>query len=250
MKFSSGSGVEKRLLKVYYANHTREAVSRWLTSNSFAVGLPKDGKYVDIELYSYIGDTYFVKKYRYLQSVDPSHMLSPSNGTTMDSGVVVFRWKIGLGVTEQYLYIGTSGYGSTDIYSGWVNGKTSLTLYNLPRNAESISVMLLSKINGKWQYRYYTYKATDVSERAQKFVQAYLANNTTNMRKIAPQRVIDKLKTKDALVKSYFRKIRTYHKLLYFHDYSALVIAKTSDNKEIRFNFGWDGNRWILESVI
>jgi len=61
MKFSKGSGVEKRLLKVYYANHTKQAVSTWLTSDSYAVSLPKDGKYVDVELRSYITDKYFIK---------------------------------------------------------------------------------------------------------------------------------------------------------------------------------------------
>lgn len=249
MKFSEGSGVAKRLLKVYYANHTRQALSTWTTGNSYTINLPKDGKYVDVELYSYISNKYFIKKYRFKQSTNPSAIVSHPNRAHLDSSAITFRWSTGTNVSRRYMYVGTSGYGSSDVFKGYVTGN-SKTIYNLPKNGETIYVLFLSMIDGKWNYKYYTYTATDVKRIAQEFVKAYLANSTVNMRKIAPQRVIDKLKTKNTLVKSYFSKIRTYHKLLYFHDYSALVIAKMSDNKELRFNFEWDGNRWILESVI
>jgi len=249
MKFSKGSGVEKRLLKVYYANHTRQAVSTWLTSDSYTVSLPKDGKYVDVELRSYITDKYFIKKYRFKQSTNPSVIVSHPNRAYLDSSAITLKWSTGTNVTRRYMKIGTSGYGSSDVFKGNVTGN-SKTIYNLPRNGETIYVLFLSMIDGTWNSRYYTYTATDVKYRARAFVEAYLANSTTNMRKIAPQRVIDRLKTKNTLVQSYFRKIQAYHKLLYFHNFSALVIAKMSDNKELKFNFAWDGNRWILEGVI
>jgi len=249
MKFSKGSGVEKRLLKVYYANHTKQAVSTWLTSDSYAVSLPKDGKYVDVELRSYITDKYFIKKYRFKQSTNPSLIISHANGAYLDSSAITLRWSTGINVTKRYMYIGTSGHGSKDVFQGYLTGN-SKTIYNLPKNGETIYVTFLSMIDGKWNYRYYTYTATDVKRIAQEFVKAYLANSATNMRKIAPQRVIDKLKTKHSTVRNYFSKIRTYYKLLYFHDYKAMVIGKTSDNKEIKFYFAWDGAQWVLESVI
>ena len=249
MKFSKGSGIEKRLLKVYYANHTRQALSTWITGNSYTISLPKDGKYVDVELRSYISNKYFIKKYRFKQSNNPSVIVSHPNRAYLDSSAITLRWSTGTNVTKRYIYVGTSRYGSSDVFKGYVTGN-SKTIYNLPRNGETIYVLFGSMIDGKWNYRYYTYTATDVRRIAQSFVKAYLSNSTKNMRKIASQRVIDKLKTKHSTVRNYFSKIRTYHKLLYFHDYSALVIAKMSDNKELKFNFAWDGNRWILESVI
>ncbi len=250
MKFSKGSGVEKRLLKVYYANHTRQALSTWITSDSYSVALPKDGKYIDVELRSYIADKYFIKKYRFKQAVDISYVISPVQGSVLSSSILVLQWHKGVNATEQYLYVGTGGYGSANIYSGWVNGKTSKTLYGLPRNGEYIYITLLSKINGKWHYSYFKYRATDVKQIAQNFVAAYLTNNTSKMRTITTQREIDKLKTKDSTVKTYLRRIVRYSKLLYFHDYQALVVATMNDGKELNFYFSWDGNRWVLDSVI
>lgn len=250
MKFSKGSGIEKRLLKVYYANHTRQALSTWITSDSYSVSLPKDGKYIDVELHSYIADKYFIKKYRFKQAVDISYIVSPVQGSALSSSILALRWHKGVNATEQYLYVGTGGYGSANIYSGWVNGKTSKTLYGLPRDGEYIYVRLLSKINGKWHYSYFEYKATDVSTIAQNFVAAYLVNNTSKMCTITTQREIDKLKTKDSTVKTYFRRIVRYSKLLYFHDYQALVVATMNDGRELNFYFSWDGDRWVLDSAI
>ena len=252
MVFSKAQGAEKRLLKVYYANHSKQALSTWLTQDRdrYLLILPKDGKYVDVELYSYIGDKYFVKKYRFKQSVDISYVVYPAQGSRLTSNILTLKWHKGANATEQYLYVGTKGYGSSDIYSGWVNGKTSKTLYDLPRNGEYIFVTLLSKIDGKWHYSYFRYRATDVVELAKGFVAAYLANNTSKLRTITTQRELDKLKTKDNTVKTYFRRIKRYTKLLYFHDYKALVVATMSDGKELNFYFSWDGNRWILDGVL
>jgi len=250
MTFSKANGIDKRLLKVYYANHTKQAVRKWLTGDTYTVVLPKDGKYVDVELYSYIADKYFVKKYRFKQSVDKSYIISPSQNSRLISNILVLKWHKGANATEQYLYIGTKGYGSEDIYSGWVNDKTSKTFYGLPKNGEYIYITLLSKINGKWHYSYFRYRATDALVLAKDFVAAYLANNAFKMRTITTQREIDKLKTKDNTVKNYFRRIVRYSKLLYFHDYKALVIATVRDGKELNFYFSWNGNRWVLDGVI
>ena len=249
MKFSKGSGVEKRLLKVYYANHTKQALSTWITSDSYSVSLPKDGKYIDVELHSYIADKYFIKKYRFKQSVGVSEIISPVNTRYLESGTLTLKWSSGYNVSHRYIKIGTTGYGASDIFKGYVSGGTK-RVYGLPRDGEKIYVIFSSYIDGKWYHRFYSFYATDVKNQAKKFVLGYLLNNTTTMRKMAPQRVIDKLKTKDTLVRRYFRNIKTYYKLLYFHDYKAMVIAEMNDGKELKFYFSWDGVRWILDSVI
>ena len=250
MKFSKAKDVNKRFLKVYYANHTKQASNTWITSDSYSVTLPRDGKYVDVELYSYIADKYFIKKYRFRQSVDSSYVVSPAQNSRLSSNILTLKWHKGVNVTKQYLCVGTTGYGSQNIYSGWVNGKTSKTLYGLPRDGEYVYIELSSKINGKWYYSHFRYRATDVSVMAKDFVSAYLTNNTSKMRTITTQEEINKLKTKDSTVKTYFRQITRYSKLLYFHDYQALVVATIKNGKKLNFSFSWNGNRWVLDEVI
>ncbi len=249
MKFTKGTGVEKRLLKVYYENGTRQAISTLLTSDTFSVNLPKDGKYIDVTLRSYIADKYFIKKYRFRQSVGSSEVISPSQNAYLDNGMLNLRWSNGVNVSKRYIYVGTSGYIGGDIFKGYVSGN-SKRFYGLPRNGEAIYVTIMSMISGKWYYQYYKYFATDVRKKAEKFVTAYLTNKTSTMRKITTQALINKLKTKNSLVRNYFSNIVSYHKLLYFHDYKAMVIGKMRDGKEITFYFSWDGTRWVLDSVV
>jgi hypothetical protein len=250
LQFSSGSGVEKRYLKVYYSNRRKLAVSRWVNSGEeYSIKLPKDGRYVDVELRSYILDKYFVKRYRFRQSKDPSIITYPAKGSYLSGGVVTFRWNKGTNIAKRYMYVGTSGYGSDNIFRGSLSGYAK-TVYGLPKNGETVYVTIFSMIDNKWSQKSYYFKATEVIHLTKMFIGAYLTNNMNSMQKIAPKRVISKLKTKDTLVKSYFKKIRSYSKLLYFHTYQALVIGYTSDNKEIKFYFAWDGGRWVLESVI
>lgn len=255
MKFSKGSGVEKRLLKVYYANHTRQALSTWITSDSYSVSLPKDGKYIDVELRSYIVDKYFIKKYSFKQSTDPSVIVSHPNRAYLDSGAITLRWSTGTNITQRYMKIGTSGYGSSDIYKGILSGN-SKTFYNLPRNGETIYVMFGSMIDGKWIHRYYTYTATDVMRIATSFVQAYLARDNTKMKKIIYADSLQALKNIDAKVRNAFSKIvsSSYKKSIYFHGYKASVTVRSSVTSsktvELKFIFSWVVNRWVLERVI
>jgi len=251
LKFSRATAVEKRFLKIFYANGKIERYNGWIGKNSFNMSftLPKDGKYIDVELHSYILDKYFIKKYRLRQSIGVSEIISHVNNGYLDSSTLTLKWSSGYNVSKRYIKIGTAGYGGSNIFKGYVTGNTK-SIYGLPRDGERVYVMFSSYIDGKWYHRYYRFYATDVKEQAKKFVLGYLLNNVTTMRKIASQRVIDKLKTKDTLVRQYFRNIKTYYKLLYFHDYTAMVIAEMNDGKELKFYFSWDGVRWILNSVI
>jgi len=70
------------------------------------------------------------------------------------------------------------------------------------------------------------------------------------MQQITSKTMINKLKTEaDSKVKSYFKTIKSYHEMLYFHDLKAMLIV-VSQGEEIKFYFTWAGNRWILDRVL
>jgi hypothetical protein len=72
---------------------------------------------------------------------------------------VTFTWSAGNGVTEYYLFLGSSGVGSNDLYSSGYTTHTSLNVTGLPVNGETVYARLYSYLGGAWHYLDYTYTA-------------------------------------------------------------------------------------------
>jgi kumamolisin len=87
----------------------------------------------------------------------PATMTTPASGSTLGTSNVKFTWTAGTGVTQYQLWLGTSGPGSSGLYtSGWLT-TTSTTVTSLPAKGATVYARLYSTIDGKNQYNDYTY---------------------------------------------------------------------------------------------
>jgi subtilase family serine protease len=88
----------------------------------------------------------------------PSTMNTPASGATLGTSSVPFTWTAGTGVTQNNLWLGLSGPGSSSLYvSGWLTATTSTTVTSLPAKSATVYARLYSMIGGVVVYNDYTY---------------------------------------------------------------------------------------------
>jgi hypothetical protein len=87
----------------------------------------------------------------------PATMISPAPSSTLTSSSVTFTWTPGTGVTEYELRLGTTGAGSSNLYTSGGTTATTETVSGLPTNGVTVYARLYSLINGSWQFTDYTY---------------------------------------------------------------------------------------------
>jgi hypothetical protein len=122
--------------------------------------LPINGETVNVRLYSLAGGEWLYNDYTYTAFTGiPAIINSPSAGGTLGGTSQAFTWNAGTAVTEYILRIGSTGVGSTNLYSGPETTAMSATVNNLPRNGETLYVSLWSLTGGEWLYNAYTYTA-------------------------------------------------------------------------------------------
>jgi hypothetical protein len=90
----------------------------------------------------------------------PAVLTSPAPGSVLPGSSVTFSWTAGSGVTAYALHLGTTGWGSTDLYNPSSTSATSATVTGLPTNGVTVYATLYSLLNGVWQSAYYTYTAS------------------------------------------------------------------------------------------
>jgi hypothetical protein len=83
----------------------------------------------------------------------------PGLGEVLRASNVSFQWTTGTGVTLYQLTLGTTGPGSSDVFSYTGTG-TGIFVSTLPVNGATVYARLSSKINGAWQYNDFLYTAT------------------------------------------------------------------------------------------
>ncbi|MGD0548680.1 MAG: Ig-like domain repeat protein [Terracidiphilus sp.] len=134
------------------------------TNSAHVTNLPIYGQTVYVRLLSKINGLWQYNDYTYtaVDSSAPAAMLTPASGSTLSGSAVTFTWTAGADVNEYWLYIGTTGHGTTDLYNSGVT-TTSAHVTNLPTFGQPVYVRLLSKIKGVWRYNDYTYTAENVS---------------------------------------------------------------------------------------
>ena len=69
-------------------------------------------------------------------------MASPAPGSALSGSVVTFTWNQGAAGTQYYLYVGTAGAGSNDIFSAAEASNLSQIVTGLPVNGATIYVRL------------------------------------------------------------------------------------------------------------
>jgi List-Bact-rpt repeat protein/fibronectin type III domain protein/NHL repeat-containing protein/galactose oxidase-like protein len=140
--------------------------SGWLTApttSTTVTSLPAKGATVYARLYSTIGGKIQYNDYTFTESVPasmPATMSTPASGSKLGTSNVKFTWTTGTGVTENNLWLGLSGPGSSSLYtSGWLT-TTSTTVTSLPAKGATVYARLYSMVDGKEQYNDYTYAET------------------------------------------------------------------------------------------
>ncbi|MCP4110075.1 MAG: hypothetical protein GY749_31895 [Desulfobacteraceae bacterium] len=83
---------------------------------------------------------------------------NPVPGSALFSTTATFTWNDS-GADKYWLWVGTTGTGSKDLYSDNQGTDTSRTVYSLPNSGETLYVRLHSLVNGEWGYNDYTYTA-------------------------------------------------------------------------------------------
>ncbi len=120
-------------------------------------GLPSSGT-IYVRLWSFIGGSWQSNDYTYSAGGGgKAVMTSPTPGSTLGSSAT-FVWTTGSGVTQYWLYVGSTGAGSYNIYDASNGTSTTRTVSGLPSSG-TIYVRLWSFIGGSWQSNDYTYNA-------------------------------------------------------------------------------------------
>ena len=125
-------------------------------------GIPTDGRSIYVRLWSYLSGAWQYNDYTYTAftgtSAAKAQVTSPANGSKFSSSSVAFTWDAGSGVSDYFLYVGTSS-GANDIFSADQGTALSRTVTGIPTDGRSIYVRLWSYLSGAWQYNDYTYTA-------------------------------------------------------------------------------------------
>jgi hypothetical protein len=135
-----------------------------LTTLSTTVpSLPAKGTTVYARLYSLINGKVQYCDYTYTEATSTAAtMISPAAGGTLGFFDVIFKWTAGATVTNHGLWLGTSGPGSSNLYSSGLISATSVTVLSLPAKGAKVYARLFSEGSGGIQYVDYTY--TESSE--------------------------------------------------------------------------------------
>jgi hypothetical protein len=166
-EWSAGVGVTQ-----YWAYLSRQSVggkdlysaSQGLKTSLAANNLPTNGGTVYLRLWSQLAGGWQYIDYSFAaanSAASPAAapvtsaaavIISPDAQSTLAGPTSTFAWNAGTGVSQYWLYLGTTGPGSKDIYSQSEGLRRYQTVSNLPGNGGAIYARLWSKIGANWQY--------------------------------------------------------------------------------------------------
>jgi sugar lactone lactonase YvrE len=112
------------------------------------------------------GDTDYAAAQQVTRSITvllSATLTSPAPNSTLTGSSVTFAWLVGTGVTEYYLFLGSNGVGSNNLYSSGYTSHKSVNVTGLPVNGETVYARLYSFIGGAWHYLDYTYRAESLA---------------------------------------------------------------------------------------
>jgi len=131
------------------------------TSATFG-GLPTNGETIYVQLSTEFGSTWIRNNYTFT-SVTQSALTSPTPGHTLTGATSMFGWTAVPGVTGYELFLGSTGAGSSNLYSSGVTTSTSVTSGALPVNGGTIYARLFTDFNGTFVHTDYTYTAATLT---------------------------------------------------------------------------------------
>ena len=140
------------------SNNIYNSAPKTVTSYTFN-GMPTNGEPIYVRLITNYSGTWVYNDYTYTASA-PATLISPAPGTTFTGPSVTFNWTAAPSATGYYLWIGSEGVGSNDIYNSAEKTVTSYTFTHMPTNGETIYVRLITNFSGTWVHNDYTYEAS------------------------------------------------------------------------------------------
>jgi hypothetical protein len=134
-------------MDVYHPSPTTAATAQ-------VSGIPANGAYLYARLWYYLNGKWQYTDAIYTEAGTPTPpaftTLEP--GSTLPGSTVTFGWDPGKGPTRFVLRLGTTGFGSSDVYSGPSTTDTPVLLTTIPTNGAMLYARLWYYLNGNWQY--------------------------------------------------------------------------------------------------
>jgi N-acetylneuraminic acid mutarotase len=130
------------------------------TGTSEQVGaIPTNGAWLYARLWYYGNGTwqYVDAKYTEAGTPTPPALTAPAPGSTLPGSTVTFGWNPGAGSTRYVLRLGTTGVGSSDVFSGPSTTGTSVQVTTVPTNGAKLYARLWYYLNETWLYVDATY---------------------------------------------------------------------------------------------
>jgi hypothetical protein len=126
-----------------------------------ANALPTNGETIYARINTiYAGGVAVSNDYTYTAINAPMATLTtPTPATTLAGAKVTFTWTAGTGATAYSLWVGSTGPGSSNLYSSHAITGLSATATGLPTNGSPVYVRLYTIYNGVSKYTDYTYTA-------------------------------------------------------------------------------------------
>jgi hypothetical protein len=123
-------------------------------------GLPTNGETIYARLYSDFNGTLVYNDYTY-KAASQAVLTTPAPGSTLPGTSATFTWTAatGSGNAGYWLFLGTTGAGSKNLYDSGQQTATSAKVDGLPTNGETIYARVYTDYSGVLVYNDYTYKA-------------------------------------------------------------------------------------------
>jgi len=134
-----------------YDSHQQSATSASVS------GLPTDGGKLYVRVYTQYDGTLVYSDYTYTSYMKPPVLTSPTPGSTLSGANETFTWTAVTGGQGYWLFLGTTGAGSKDLYDSGQQTATSATFSGLPTNGVAIYARVYTRYNGVLVYNDYTY---------------------------------------------------------------------------------------------
>jgi hypothetical protein len=121
--------------------------------------IPTIGTYLYARLWYYLNGKWQYADARYTEAGTPTPptLTTPAPGSTLPGSTVTFGWDPGKGATRFVLRLGTTGVGSSDVYSGPSTTGTSVQLTTIPTHGATLYARLWYYLNETWTYVDSTY---------------------------------------------------------------------------------------------
>jgi hypothetical protein len=139
------------------SNNLYNSAPKTVTTYTFN-SMPTNGETIYVRLITNFNGLWVSQDYAYT-AVALASLTSPLKGTTFSGSSVTFDWTAVTSATNYYLFIGSTGVGSNNIYSSAPKTATTYTFNSMPTNGETIYVRLITNFSGTWLYNDYTFRA-------------------------------------------------------------------------------------------